>query len=301
MRKDLPSPFHRLAGVPVVVGSMDGWCCTLGVGANRPGFAYDIAGTTEVVGMIARNATVVPGLVTLPWGDDLFQIGGPTQAGGDCLTWFTEAFWCRQDGPGKGVADMVKLLEQGTCAPSTMVFLPYLAGERTPIWDPEARGVFFGVNRRHTALDFLRAVMEGVAYAVRHILDLAAGGVSDPIQEVRIAGGGAHLDIWCQIKSDITGWDIVRTSQKEVGLFGAALLALQGLGIYTDRETLQAEFVREEKRFSPDTRHESRYAALYRIYRSLSADLGPRFHELAAVRGGVRPAPAAGDGKDGDR
>jgi xylulokinase len=299
VRKDLPAPFDRLAGVPVVAGSMDGWCCTLGIGANRPGVAYDIAGTTEVVGIITRNATPVPGLIILPWGDDLFQVGGPTQAGGDCLTWFNEVFLNRQDGSVEEVPDMIKMLEEDIGAPSSMVFLPYLAGERTPIWDPEARGVFFGVNRRHTALDFLRAVMEGVAFAMRHILDLAAAGVSDTVKEVRIAGGGANLDIWCRIKSDITGRDIVRTSQKEAGLFGAALLALQGLGFYTDRQTLQAELVQEEKRFSPDTRHESRYAALYKIYRSLSADLRARFHELAAVRCGRRPHPAAG--RDHDR
>ncbi len=295
LRDDLPEPFRRMAGVPVVVGSMDGWCSALGIGANRPGFAYDIAGTTEVVGIITRHPFHAPGLVSLSWGDDLFQIGGPTQAGGDCLRWFMEAFCRRQDRAAKeDVSDVLKTLGKGPHDPSSMVFLPYLAGERTPIWDPTARGVFFGVSRRHTASDFLLAVMEGVAFAVRHILDLASDAVPDPIKEIRIAGGGADLDIWCQIKADVTGSEIVRTAQKEAGLFGAALLTLQGLGLYRDRQTMQAELVEDEKRFYPDTRKEDKYAQLYKIYRSLITDLKTRFQELAALRDGDRPDPSVG-------
>ena len=90
----------------------------------------------------------------------------------------------------------------------------------------------------------------------------------------------------------------MRTSQKEAGLFGAALLALQGLGVYTNRQSMQAELVQEEKRFYPDTRHEKKYAELYKIYRALITDLKTRFHELAAVRSGGRPDPAVGMDRD---
>jgi xylulokinase len=272
----LPKPFDRLTGIPVFTGSMDGWCCALGIGANRPGFAYNVAGTTEVVGVVTKKPVSAPGLVTVPWGDGMTQIGGPTQAGGDCLKWFSEAFSIK---PAHSSPEVSK--PHSSLPP---IFLPYLLGERTPLWDPSARGVFFGIHRSHTTGDFNQAIQEGVSFANRHILEIAKDATSEPLKEIRITGGAAQSDHWCQIKSDITGYEVVRTSQREAGLFGTALVALHGLGIYKDRQSLQAELIRDEKRFFPDAARHLKYRKVYEIYRSLYIDLKGSFQKLASIR-----------------
>lgn len=283
VQKEAPAPFHRLAGVPVFVSSMDSWCCCLGIGANRPGYAYNVTGTSEVMGIITEQWCFAPGLVTLGWGDDLVQLGGPSQAGGDCLTWFVE-----------GCSDLLEqnrltipkvLTRLAHKSPSfPPLFLPYLAGERAPLWNSEARGVFFGLERTHTWIDFVWAIMEGVAFANRHILDLAEEATQERAREVRITGGAAHLDLWCQIKADVMGRELVRTTQPEAGIFGAALVALQGLGIAPDRRKAQAELVQEEKRFFPQPLRQAWYERRYRIYRSLYPKLKESFQDLTSLR-----------------
>jgi xylulokinase len=284
VQRGLPSPFDGIAGAAVFTGSMDTWCCTVGIGANRQGLGYNIAGTSEVLGILTERPAFAPGLVTVPWGDGLFQIGGPSQTGGDCLAWFAEAFAGSPDAGKQELAPLVRSLSKRPRDPNPPIFLPYLSGERTPLWDPDARGVFFGIDRSHHASDFLWAVLEGVAFANRHVLDLAEEAAGITIDEVRITGGGAQLDVWCQIKADVTGRDVVRTRQAEAGLFGAVLVALHGLGVYPNRKTVQARLVQEDKRFIPDAMRRPIYAGMYEIYRDLWGDLRRRFQALADVR-----------------
>ncbi len=289
----LPPPFDRLEGVPVFAGSMDSWCCALGIGANRDGAAYVVSGTSEVLGLITREPARAPGLVTLAWGDGLTHIGGPSQAGGDCLAWFADAF-----GAGGEIPSLVRRLAGEPRDPEPVIFVPFLTGERTPLWNPDARGVFFGLGRRHRAVDMMWSVIEGVAFANRHVLDLAEEAAGARAEEIRITGGAARLDVWCQVKADVTGRPVLSTVEKEAGVFGAALVALQGLGLHPDREALQEELVRDERRFTPDPDRAAFYDRLYPVYRRLVDDAGPAFAALADVRAGQgrdeRPTPHRG-------
>ena len=293
IRPGLPHPFDKLSGVPVFAGSMDTWCCTLGIGANRPGFAYNITGTTEAVGVVGRRWGSAQGVLTVPWGDGLVQIGGPSQSGGDCIRWFADAFSSSFDPNGsaedKGIDQILNEIpsEQGRRPP--LLFLPYLTGERAPIWDADARGVFFGVDRSHTAHDFLDAVLEGIAFSNRHMLELAENAAGLTTEEVRIAGGAARFDRLCRIKADVLGRSIVKTREPEAGLFGAALLALKGLGIVEDLSEAQQTLVKEQRRFSPRPDRHAHYSELYGIWRKLYLDVRLRFKELSAIRSNVEP------------
>ena len=218
-------PFDRLAGIPVFAGAMDAWATAVGSGAIRAGQGYDIAGTSEVAGLITPARAVVQGLVSLAWGEDVCQIGGPTQAGADC------ALWCHRTFRVRGT--LAAAVERaGAMLPTAdrPLFLPYLAGERTPLWRADVRGAFEGLARGHRANDFLWSVLEGVAMTVRDILARAVEGSREKLTEVRVAGGGARSDAWCQMKADVMNVPMVRISHPETGLIGAAIAGAVGLG-----------------------------------------------------------------------
>lgn len=219
------SPFGRLRGIPVFAGAMDAWAAAVGAGAIRAGQGYDISGTSEVAGLITQARADVRGLVSLIWGEAVHQIGGPTQAGADC------ALWCHRTFRVRG--SLVAAIERaGTVPPAgdRPLFLPYLAGERTPLWRADVRGAFEGLSRGHRADDFLWSVLEGVAMAMRDILVRAVDGSRQNLSEVRVAGGGARSDAWCQLKADVMNVPMVRTAHRETGVIGAAIAAAVGLG-----------------------------------------------------------------------
>ena len=276
-------PFDRHAGTMVFNGSMDAWCGTLGIGAVRPGFGYNITGTTESLGLVCEQPVKAPGLLSLPWGGGLNQIGGPSQAGGDCLTWLLENLYPQAESIPRVFKGLNTLPQSGN-APGPL-FLPYLAGERTPLWNPEACGVFFGLRRFHQPADLIRSVMQGVAFANRHVLELAEQAAGLRASEIRVTGGAARLDSWCRIKADVMNRPVVRTGQEEAGLLGAALLAILGLGRYEDLASLQKGLVHEERRFTPDPRAAARHQRAYRLYRDLITRLTPCFSDFAGLAG----------------
>jgi xylulokinase len=218
-------PFDRIQGIPVFAGAMDAWGTAVGAGAIRAGQGYDIGGTSEVGGLITRERTFAPGLVSLLWGDDVCQLGGPTQAGADCAVWCHRTFRVR--GALAAAIERAGTMSRDDDRP---LFLPYLAGERAPLWRADVRGAFEGVLRGHGADDFLGSVMEGVAMAIRDILASALKASREQLMEIRVAGGGAQSNAWCQMKADVMNVPAVRTSHRETGVIGAAIAAAVGSG-----------------------------------------------------------------------
>ena len=243
-------PLEALAGLPAFAGSMDAWASAVGSGAVRPGTAYDIAGTSEVVGLVTDRRFDVPGLVSLAWTDRAHQVGGPTQAGADC------ARWCHSTFRVRGRLD--RAIERAGSAPARAgrpLFLPWLAGERTPVWRSDVRGAFHDVDRGSGPDDFLWSVLEGVAMAARDILEHATAGTGQRAADVRVSGGGARSDAWCQLKADVLGLPVIRSSQPETGVVGAAIAAAVGLAIHRDVAEAARAMVRVDRRFEPARRH----------------------------------------------
>ncbi|HVM78465.1 MAG TPA: FGGY-family carbohydrate kinase [Stellaceae bacterium] len=255
-------PFDRLAGVPVFGGSMDAWATAVGSGALLPDQGYDIAGTTEVAGLITSERAMVPGLVSLVWGEDVHQIGGPTQAGADCARWCRETLRIR--GPLAAAVERA-----GRRAPSEALplFLPYLDGERAPVWRADVRGAFHNISRALSPDEFLWATLEGVAHAVRDILQLAGRGVARNISEIRVSGGGAASEGWCQMKADVLGLPVVRTAHAETGLIGCAIAASVGLGIHRSLAEAAATMSPAHRVFEPQASLAAFYAHRASMYR----------------------------------
>lgn len=155
-----------------------------------------------------------------------------------------------------------------------LLFLPYMSGERTPIWDPKAKGVFYGLDYAKTKGHMIRAAMEGVAYSVRHNIDVAEEA-GCRVGTLRATGGSANSLLWTQMKADITGKDIVVPYSDMATVLGTALLAGIGVGVYQDFEEAVALTIREERIHRADRGLWEIYDKNYQVYRELYRVLKP--------------------------
>jgi xylulokinase len=256
----------RLRGLPVFAGAMDTWACAIGSGAAVAGRAYDVAGTSEAVGLITGAREAARGLVTLPWAEAAWQLGGATQAGGDAARWAYENLRVG----GTFVAAMARA---GRIVPADdlPVFLPYLAGERTPVWRADVRGAFHGLSREHGGDAMLWSVLEGVAHAVCDVLDSATQATGEPMNEVRVSGGGGRSDAWCQLKANVLGVNLVRAREIETGLLGCAITGAVGLGLYPTLAAGAEAMSTVDRVFTPEWRHAALFARRAERYRRLKS------------------------------
>ncbi len=277
----LPAPLDRLAGVPVFCSSSDTWVAVAGLGALRAGYAYNISGTTEVLGAVGLEPVEAEGLLTVDWRG-LWQIGGPSQNGADTVSWLLALLGRTNDEAGS-VRREIDALLAGRRHPQPLLFLPYLQGERVPYWNPSLRGALIGLNRQHGATDLAYAVLEGVAFLNRVVLERAEAALGGAVAEIRFGGGAAANPVWSQIKADICGRPVVVGASKEPGLLGAAIVAWTGLGRFPSLEQAQIELVTPAGRFEPIPARKTAYDALYALYRRSEAALAPLSAELSTL------------------
>lgn len=194
------------------------------------------------------------------------------------MRWFEREFadYERMMKKETGVSSLNQLneiAEKVAAGSDGLVFLPYMAGERSPIWNPYAKGVFYGLDFSKTKGHMVRACMEGVAFSLRHNLEVAeAAGAQANI--LRAMGGSANSLLWTQIKADITGKKIVVPASDTATTLGAALLAGVGTGFYQDYEEAVKETVSVTRTHEPDLRvkeiYDKTYETYLELYRSLS-------------------------------
>ncbi len=271
----------RLEGRPVFCLANDTWAAVLGMGALRPGHAFNISGTTEVIGVVGAAPAVAEGLMSVPWGDGLHQLGGPSQNGADTAAWLLELLGA----PGGEIGSALERLLERPRNSQPVLFLPYLQGERTPHWDSALRGAALGLNRGHTASDLGWSVLEGIAFLNRLVLERAEAALGTPVVEIRFGGGGAANETWCQVKADITERTIVVGACAEPGLAGCALAARVGLKQYPALAAAQEALVRTARRYPPRPEYADTYRRLYALYRDAETALRPLSHALSTIDG----------------
>lgn len=284
VQSGLPGALARLAGRQVIACSHDTWAAVAGLGALRAGYAYNISGTTEVFGAVGAEAVQAQGLMTVDWGNGHHQIGGPGQNGADTIAWLLPLLGRLGAEGMAGVGDAMNALLDAPRDPQPCLFLPYLQGERVPYWDPSLRGAFVGLNRRHGAGDLAWAVLEGVAFLNRTVLDRAQAALGAPVAQIRFGGGAATNAQWCQIKADICERAVVVGQADQPGIVGAAVTAWTALGRYADFASAQDALVRVAHRFEPRPAHAEAYRHLYSQFQAAEAALVPVSHALAGLR-----------------
>ena len=155
-----------------------------------------------------------------------------------------------------------------------VVFLPYMAGERSPIWDEHAKGVFYGLDFTKGRAHMLRAGLEGVAFSLRHNLE-AAAEAGAPVNELRSMGGAANSRLWTQIKADVTGKRIVVPASDTATTLGAVILAGVGVGLYSSFEEAVRRTVRVRREHLPNPENAAVYDQNYQTYLALYRQLKP--------------------------
>ncbi len=277
VKAGLPGALGRLAGRPVVAMANDTWAAVAGLGALRVGAAYNISGTSEVFGIVSGVPAVAEGLLDVVWGEGLHQLGGPGQNGADALAWAIDLIGRNRADVGEELARAV----DGPLPTAPLLFLPYLQGERTPFWDADLRGALLGLGRGHTGLEVVRAVMEGVAFVNRTVLERAELAAGMRTSEIRFGGGGASSAAWCRIKADVLGREIAALPGEEAGLAGAAIVARAACGEYPSLAAAQQALARPARRWTPDPARATHYDRLYAVFRQAHDATAPISRRLA--------------------
>lgn len=277
-------------GTPVVGGGGDQAAGAVGNGIVTTGVISATLGTSGVV--FAHSDTVE----TDPEGrlhtfchavrGKWHQMGVILSAGGS-LQWYRNQFGREEmaEARRKKIDPYELITAQAALAPpgsEGLYFLPYLTGERTPHADPDARGAWIGLTPRHSRGHLIRALMEGVTYAMRDSLELIRG-LGVPIEQIRLSGGGAASPFWRQLQADIYGSTVVTINAKEGPAYGVALLAAVGTGQFRDVPEACAHTIKVVSKLRPTKKMQDTYNRSYPLFGQLYRSLKGDFHSIARL------------------
>ena len=258
-----------LAGTPVYFGSVDGCSAALEAGVIDPGVVAEMTGTSTVLLMPTDGNNFNDAFVAIEHAIAGRQLRlGAMVASGASVAWLQQNIL-------KAESSVEELSNQATeVSPGSegLIFLPYMMGERSPIWHTNARGVFFGLSLTTTPAMMFRAVLEGTAFALAHNVEIAKkSGIK--IDEIRSIGGGSKSGLWNQIKADVLGMPIAILQDSVGAAVGDAYLAGMGSGLFKDIRSTLKESVKIESRFQPNnkvhTYYQERYASFHSLYESV--------------------------------
>lgn len=276
-------------GTPIIAGGVDAAVATYAAGVVGPGQHVAMIGTSMCWGFIAPAADAAHGLISMPYvtraRDDLYVFGGASTAGA-CVSWYREQFCQGEVAEGQATGrDPHAILEEAadTVAAGSggIVFLPYLMGERSPVWDGKASGAFVGLNLVHTRAHLYRAVLEGVTFALRHNMEAGARGAVSIEDRLIVVGGAAQSALWMQIIADVTGYPVWTIRENVEAALGAARLAALGIGLI-DRNA-EDKWITLVRRAEPVAARRPVYDALFGVYKDLYPALAGSMHRLSAL------------------
>ncbi|HEY6014310.1 MAG TPA: FGGY-family carbohydrate kinase, partial [Candidatus Limnocylindrales bacterium] len=263
-------------GRPVVGGTVDAFASYLGAGLLEPGDAYDPGGSAGGFGVYWDRPVEVRGAFVTPAPlAGLFSVGAAMAATGRALDWYRDQVLVDTIAVDALLAEAA----QTPAGADGLVFLPYLAGERSPIWDPEARGVLAGLTLGHGRAHISRAIIEASALAIRHVAEpMLAAGVR--VNEMRVCGGPARSRFWNGVKADVTGFPVAVPAVLETAVLGAAILGSVGIGAHPDLPAAIRAMTRIESRIEPTPALAPVYDRLFEAYRALYPATAPVLRPL---------------------
>jgi xylulokinase len=278
-------------GTPIIAGAVDAAAGALGAGVARVGQAADQGGTAFGMMLCVDRFIVEPRLILsrhIVPERYLFQGG---TVGGGVLRWFWDTLGPWPDGEnqaeGSPYETMTQLAAEAPPGANGLLFLPYMAGERTPLWNSTARGVFAGLTYATSRGDMVRALMEGCAFAVYHAI-VVAREHDAPLTEWLGTGGAARSALWCQIKADISGlpFTVARRVDGQPGdnTLALAVMAAQAAGYCDDIVARIDEVLCDRVVYEPAADQHELYQELFQTYLSVGQHLQSDFMELARLQ-----------------
>lgn len=261
------------ADVPFVIGSSDGCCANLG-SYLEPGMASLTIGTSGAVRITSERRVIDDEAMIFNYIIDerSFACGGAVNNGGIVLDWLLKNFMDVKR-PGhddyRELFDRIATVEAGS---GGLVFLPYLYGERAPIWDSKTCGVFFNIKPQHTREHFLRAGLEGICFALNDVLTTLEAA-SGTIDKIHISGGFTTSALWTQLLADITGKRLVIMQEGDASAIGAVMLAM-GVAMFPKPECDQ------QKSIVPNSKEHALYTDSFSLFKRLYSGLKNTMHSL---------------------
>ncbi len=265
-------------GIPVAAGAGDNAAAAIGTGVCENGKAFTTIGTSGVVfahtdkmifdkqGRIHTFCCAVPGA---------WHVMGVTQAAGLSLSWFRNNF-----AKDLSYGEIDKLCESIPIGVEKLIYLPYLMGERTPILDTDARGVFFGLSAMHTKAHMARAIMEGVSYSLKNCLDVL-NEVGVGAVDMALCGGGSKGNFWRGMIADVFDMPVKIMQSEEGPALGAAILAGCAAGVFKDVREGCTKLVKVKEEQQPIKENHLEYEKFYSVYNGLYPALKDGFSRLA--------------------
>jgi gluconokinase len=271
LKSEIAGELGITSGTPFIIGASDGCLANLGSGAMEEGELSITIGTSGAVRMASKGhkKDEKQRIFNYRLDEHHFIVGGATNNGAVLLSWFTENFE-----KAKSDAKVFDAEAFSVADTEGLIFLPYVLGERAPIYDPHAKGVFFGVGIQHKLAHFKRAILEGICFEIRSIVKAVEETVC-PAKHVIASGGFTKSDLWVQLMADVLGKTVEVDSKSDASALGAAMMGFKSLGIvYTPPANNKAKI------FSPEEKNNQRYSKKFILFESLYKNLKSDFLHL---------------------
>lgn len=265
-----------------VIGASDGCCANLGGNAVRSGVGALTIGTSGAV-RVGSNAPVYNyGAMTFNYllNAHTFICGGAVNNGGAAVNWLLKDFLKLAHVTNESYKRLFKAIDTVKSGSDGLVFLPYLYGERAPVWDAKSSGAFININFKHQQQHFLRAALEGICFALNDVLN-AVENPNQPIEEIVISGGFISSPTWVQLLADITGKKLVLLQSDDASAIGAIYLAMEALDV--DIKEIMNKEAADRVVITPNNEAHATYSKIFPIYKKLYGELKQSVHQLHSL------------------
>ncbi|MEC3878648.1 gluconokinase [Parapedobacter sp. 10938] len=277
----LPAQLASEMGIPedtpFVVGGSDGCLANLGAGAVHPGVAAVTIGTSGAIRMVAQTPQTDKKARTFCYvlTKRLFVVGGAVNSGGMVFRWYRDTFGGEGQAGSGGYQQLIAEASTVATGADGLLFLPYLAGERAPYWNANAKGLFFGVQLHHTKAHFTRAVLEGIVYGL-YSVGTALEELASPIKVIHANGGFARAPFWVQLLADVFNKRVVVSEEGvQDAAKGACMVVLKALGKTSGFDMVGNQSANAV--YEPDTHAHRRYMESFELFGRLYERLKDEF------------------------
>ncbi len=274
-------------GTPVITGTADAAAEAVGAGLAQAGDMMIMYGSSTFFILKTDIFTPSTHFWTSPFLEPgTFSVAGGTATAGSLTRWFRDQFGqaemeVQRAGGEDAYTNLACLAASAPPGSNGLVVLPYFYGERTPIHDPLARGMIFGLTLNHTRADVYRALLESVGYAIRHNLETMQAEGMHP-QRLLAVGGGTLNRPWMEMVCDIAGIAQVIPSRQTGACYGDAFLAGIGAGLFSNTGEI-SRWLGTPHTLLPDAGRHARYEPYYQLYRDLYAQNSGAMHRISAL------------------
>ena len=279
IRKNFNSSIVSLLNIPAnthfCIGASDGCLANVGSYSIEKGTAALTIGTSGAVRIANSKPIFNFHEMTFNYvlDEKTFICGGPVNNGGNIVEWLFQTFLNNADPSEKDYEHFFKIIDTIPTGSKGLIFLPYLNGERAPVWDERSSGMFFGIKSFHTNAYFLRAALEGICYSMNQVLEIVESS-AEPILQLNVGGGFIHSKIWMQILADVTGKKLFVIETEDSSAIGAAILNMKALNMIEDYSSLKTgNHIIIEPVLKNHTTHEKNYSIFKTLYHSLKESM----------------------------